>query len=329
MPAGAPEDGVGARWFRLPAKPFRCSSSKEAKGAARTRLVTTVIQLERGPLAVALVPEIGGAMARMTFRGTDLLRRGTHGLLDHGNVRAAACFPLVPFSGRIADGRFTFAGETYQLEPNFPPEPHAIHGQGWMLPWSVRHQTEEWAELDLRHRIPGTPFAYEARQTFNLDEAQLTVEVQVINRGEGPMPAGIGLHPYFVRSPGVSLQARLRHMWLTDKRKIPRERVELPGHLDFSEPHPVSDIHLDNGFDGWDGHAQVVWPETGRRITLEADPVFDRAVIYVPDDRDFFCFEPASHANNGFNMLDQEDRAGVRILEPGEALRGCVRFLAA
>lgn len=291
--------------------------------------MTRVIELERGPLAVTLVPEIGGAVARLSFRGTDLWRRGAHELLDHGNVRAAACFPLVPFSGRIADARFAFQGDVYQLEPNFNHEPHAIHGQAWQHPWSVRHENDHWVELGIRHRVPGTPLDYEARETFTLDDDQLAIGLQLINCGEGPMPAGIGLHPYFVRSPRATLQARLTHMWLNDERKIPRERVALPEHLDLSEPQGLDRLQLDNGFDGWDGHAQIVWPETGHRITLEADPVFDRAVIYVPEGQDYFCFEPASNANNGFNMLGDEGHGGVRILGPGESLEGSVRFLVA
>lgn len=291
--------------------------------------MASVIELERGSLTVGIVPEVGGSLAHLAYRGSDLLRRGAHELLERSNVRASACFPLVPFSGRIADGRFTFEGETYQLERNFSPEPHAIHGQGWQQPWTIRHQNEHWVELGLRHQVPGTPLDYEARQGFTLEDDQLTIELQVANRGDRPMPAGIGLHPYFIRSPGVTLQARLTHMWLTDERKIPRERIELPEHMAFTEPQPVSKLKLDNGFDGWDGHAQIVWPETGRRLTIEADPVFGRAVIYVPEGRDYFCFEPASHANNGFNMLDEEARGGVRILEPGGTLQGSVRFLIA
>ena len=301
---------------------------------------SSLIELEAGALEVALAPEVGGALARFAFRGHDLMRRAGRALVEDGDVHAAACFPLVPFSGRIADARFTFMDETFELEPNFGSEPHAIHGQGWQHPWEVRHASERWVELGFRHRVAGTPLDYEARQSFRLQDDALEVEIRVRNTGEGAMPAGLGLHPYFVRSPGVALQTRVSHMWLADERNIPRERVALPEHLDFSSPRAIASLELDNGFDGFDGKAQIVWPETGRRLTLQADPLFDRLVIYIPPDKDFFCVEPATHANNGFNMLDggadggdadgqPEVDPGVRILAPGEVLAGTIRFEAA
>lgn len=299
----------------------------EPLAGARSLNDRSLIGLQHGALELELVPEVGGAINRFAFHGRDLMRPGGKALLEQGNVRAAGCFPLVPFSGRIADGRFTFAGEESRLEPNFPPEPHAIHGQGWQLPWEVRHRDERFAELACRHRVPATPLDYEARQTFRLEEAALEIELEVENTGDRPMPAGLGLHPYFVRTPKAALQARLTHMWLVDERNIPRERVELPEHLDFSSPLEVATLELDNGFDGWDGRAQIVWPEAGRRLTILADPPCDRLVIYVPRGKTYFCVEPATNANNGFNLLgDDPDLSGVRVLAPGERLTGCVRF---
>lgn len=298
-----------------------------------------LIELKRGALEVSLVPEVGGALSRLAFRGQDLMRRGCRALVEDGNVLAAACFPLVPFSGRIADGRFAFEGRTVQLEPNFPPEPHAIHGQGWQLPWEVRHASESWVELGCRCRLAGTPFDYEARETVRLEDEALEVELEIRNTGRGRMPAGLGLHPYFIRSPGVALQTRLSHMWLADERNIPRERVLLPEHLDFSSPQRLAPLELDNGFDGFDGKAQIVWPEAGRRLLIRADDLFDRLVIYIPAGRDFFCVEPASNANNGFNLMTgpgdggdgsglQPADPGIRILGPGDLLAGKVRFEA-
>lgn len=285
------------------------------------------LRLRRGDLALDLCPKWGGAIAGFCCGDRALLRPGGEAFLQRGDPRLAACFPLVPFSNRIADGRFRFRGRTYELARNFPPEPHAIHGQGWQLPWEVRHRDERFAELACRHRVPATPLDYEARQTFRLEEAALEIELEVENTGDRPMPAGLGLHPYFVRTPKAALQARLTHMWLVDERNIPRERVELPEHLDFSSPLEVATLELDNGFDGWDGRAQIVWPEAGRRLTILADPPCDRLVIYVPRGKTYFCVEPATNANNGFNLLgDDPDLSGVRVLAPGERLTGFVRF---
>jgi len=286
-----------------------------------------LVTLQSGGVELTLCPRFGGAVARCRYRGQDVLRPAGTALPERGELRDASSFPLVPFSGRIRDGRFRFRGEDYRLEPNFAPEPHAIHGQGWHLPWEVVHAAESYAELVLEHRVPDTPLHYRAVQTFTLDEGVLEAAIGVTNTGDKAMPAGIGLHPYFVRTPGVTLQTTLDHVWLADEANIPRERVPLPEPWDFSRPLEVSTLEMDNGFGGWDRRAQLFWPELGLKLVIEADPVFSHLVIFIPPGQDFFCVEPVSHANNGFNLLDDGvEGTGVAVLGPGERLEGLVRF---
>ena len=45
---------------------------------------------------------------------------------------------LIPFPGRVADGRYSFDGQTYQLERNDKEGPNAIHGFVRAMPWRVR-----------------------------------------------------------------------------------------------------------------------------------------------------------------------------------------------
>src|SRR6266436_4622520 len=42
---------------------------------------------------------------------------------------------LFPFPNRIRDGRFTWAGHTYQLPLNDPAQKNAIHGFACRVPW--------------------------------------------------------------------------------------------------------------------------------------------------------------------------------------------------
>jgi aldose 1-epimerase len=50
-------------------------------------------------------------------------------------------------------------------------------------------------------------------------------------------------------------------------------------------------------------------------------------VIYVPPGEDFFCVEPVSHANDGFNLMARGiEGTGVQVLEPGQTLAGNVTF---
>jgi len=80
-----------------------------------------------GNLALDVAPEIGGSIARFRFGDQDLLRPAPDGANDAGEM---ANFPLVPFSNRIRDGRFTCDGREVVLAPNLPGDPSPLHGQG-------------------------------------------------------------------------------------------------------------------------------------------------------------------------------------------------------
>jgi aldose 1-epimerase len=285
------------------------------------------VRLRRGDVELALCPHIGGAIAAFRWRGRDVLRPAGTACLDGRDPLCASSFPLVPFSNRIADARFAFQGQVYQLARNLPPEPHAIHGHGWQCPWTVEQASARRAELTFKNAVAGTPLDYRARQTFALHEDGLEIALELTNAGSGPMPAGIGQHPYFIRTDGVTLRARLDHVWLPDERKIPKERVPLRAAWDFADGQRLAPLDLDHCFGGWDGRAELHWPEMGLTLALEAGPALRHLVIYVPPGQDFFCIEPVSHVNDGFNMLERGvEGTGVRVLAPGQTLAGAIRL---
>jgi aldose 1-epimerase len=286
-----------------------------------------MVRLHRGDVELDLCPHVGGAITGLRWRGRDVLRPAGPACLNGGDPSFASSFPLVPFSNRIADARFAFQGRVYQLERNLPPEPHAIHGQGWQSPWLVEHAGAGRAELAFEHAVSGTPLDYRARQMFALHEDGLEIALEVTNAGPGPMPAGVGQHPYFIRTDGVTLRARLDHVWLPDERKIPKERVPLPAAWDFADGLRLAPLDLDHCFGGWDGRAELHWPELDLTLVIEAGPILRHLVIYVPPGQDFFCVEPVAHVNDGFNMLERGvEGTGVRVLAPGQTLAGAVRL---
>ena len=134
-----------------------------------------LLRLRSGDFALDLCPRWGGAIAAFRKDDRALLRPAGETFLRHGDPHLAACFPLVPFSNRVADGRFSFQGRGYELAKNFRPEPHAIHGYGWQNPWAVAEASPSRAELTFRHTVPSTPFHYRARQVFALGENGLEI----------------------------------------------------------------------------------------------------------------------------------------------------------
>jgi aldose 1-epimerase len=286
-----------------------------------------MVRLQRGEVELDLCPRIGGAITGLRWRGRDLLRPAGPACRKGGDPLGASSFPLVPFSNRIADARFAFQGRVYQLERNLRPEPHAIHGHGWQGAWTVERASAGRAELTFAHAVAGTPLDYRARQTFALHRDGLELALELTNAGAGPMPAGIGHHPYFLRTDGVTLCARLDHVWLPDERKIPQRRVPLPAAWDFADGLRLAPLELDHGFGGWDGRAELRWPELDLALAIEAGPIFRHLVIYVPPGQNFFCVEPVTHVNDGFNLLARgADGTGVHVLAPGQTLAGTIRL---
>lgn len=118
---------------------------------------------------------------------------------------AEACFPLVPFGNRIEGNGFHFEGRDYTLAPN-TADPLVLHGDGWLRRWSILRQDRHSLALHYRQAANAAgPFAYEAVQTITIDGANLTLSLTVTNHSAGALPYGLGLHPYFPRTPDTRL----------------------------------------------------------------------------------------------------------------------------
>jgi aldose 1-epimerase len=298
-----------------------------------------LIELAAGPVRVVLSPEAGGAVARFAVERAgilvDLLRPPSPAALAGTNARALGSYPLVPFSNRIDHAAFRLDGQDYRLNRNFPPEPHAIHGDGWQHPWQVEDAARDRATLCYRHDGAdaggaGWPFRYLARQRFTVDPGGLTIVIEATNLEQRPWPFGCGLHPYFRVTPAMRLTARLPAVWLWDTLKLPVVKVPTPPAWDFTAGRAVARLNLDHCFAGWDGRAEIAWPELALRLTITADALFGHCVIAVLPNADApqaVAIEPVSHANNAINLRDDGDPGhGLVSIAPGATIGGQVRF---
>jgi aldose 1-epimerase len=279
--------------------------------------VVTLLSLRQGRTAVDLVPSSGGAVARLAIDGVNLLRPMAAADIASGKGNNAALYPLVPFSNRVANGELAFEGEMIRLARNWPGVGHPMHGDGWAHAWDVVRSDATSAEIAYLHERDdekgGWPFRYRARQSYRLEGDRLIIGISLENLEDRPVPAGIGLHPFFVRDADTQLTCRTQAVWRTDAEVLPVERIAVPADWDFSAGRRVDSVVLDNCFDGWDGRAAIVWPKRRLRLDLEASVAFRHLVIYVPSGQSFFCVEPVSHANG---------QVGLAPLGPGGTLAG-------
>lgn len=286
-----------------------------------------------GTMECVLSPRHGGSIARLAWHapeGTvELMRPAPAEAMRAGSAIDMGCFPLIPFSNRIDAGQFRFDGREVRLPLDLPGCPHAIHGHAWRAHWRVEERTDSAARLSFRHPAGAWPWTYTATQIVALDDDGLTVVLDVSNDDQAPMPAGIGLHPYFPKPPGTVLKARVGAVWLNGLTMLPVKRAPLPDVWAFPDGVTMDRTVLDNGFTGWDGRATLTWPgaevESGLRLTLLADGPFGHLVVYAPEGENYLCVEPVTHMTDAINHGEETD-AGLAILRPGERLSGTVRF---
>ena len=286
--------------------------------------MTQLISLTCGQLTLVLAPALGGAIAALRWRENDILRP----LPESGEQRAnlSGCFPLVPYSNRIARGRFHFQGQEVVLEKNFGDHPHPLHGNGWLSTWEKTAMTADSVTLSLHHKASGPSFAhwpwpYRATQVFRLTETGLQVTLTLRNLAGHAVPAGLGFHPYFADAAHSEVQFIAGKVWMNNEDSLPDREVTIPEYWDYSRFRPPVPLSVDNCFTGWCGNAAVRWPE--RKIQARiSSPDARNAVFFIPTaGKNFVAIEPVTHINNAIHLLPADGGSqAMTLLEPGASL---------
>lgn len=286
-----------------------------------------------GLAEAVIVPALGAGLASY-----DLLVDGRREPLFRPcrNLAAAAPFDLahnvlVPWSGRISGGGFTVGGRFYALEPNLSGEPLPIHGNGFSSAWRIAEASRSRARLTLASVGPG-PYRYDAEVTYALQAGALAVDLAVTSRADVPLPYGLGLHPWFPRTPRTTLYARATTVTLEDSRHLPAGQLPVARRRDwdFGEPRRLPGAWVNNDFSPWDGRAVIRWEDRGLSLALDTgnDPALTTYILYSPaSDADFFCFEPVTHPVDAHNRPGGPAAHGLSILASGETLAVRCRFV--
>ncbi|MEE3203495.1 MAG: aldose 1-epimerase [Acidobacteriota bacterium] len=296
------------------------------------QVTSPLVTLRSGTMQLTVVPDVGGSISQFTseHRGRmfDWMRPASQNALTNRSAGGTSSFPMVPFSNRIRNGRFQFRGRTIQLEQNFRPEPHAIHGHAWRQPWRIVDSSNTSLIIEYQHTADSWPWRYRAQQTFHLTNEQLTVRFSVTNESKDDMPVGFGLHPYFVRTAGSTIRANVGDMWRADNNAMPETLVAPPEQLLLDGTGLKPDASpLDNNFVDFGGQVQIDWPERRARLEINADPIYQCLVVYTPSEQPFFCVEPATNHIDGFNLAAEgRDGTGIIVVEPNDTAIGNVTF---
>lgn len=238
-----------------------------------------VVILRWDDAILAVDPVMGGRLASLVVGGHELLVTEGDGPIYWG------CYPMVPFAGRVRDGRFRFAGRRHQLPLTMPP--NAIHGTVLDRPWHVMTRSDQHVEL-VTDLGPDWPFQGEVVQTVALVAGGLEASLEL--RAAEPMPVVLGWHPWFRRTidgTAAALDFEARSQYLRGQDGLPTGATVPP------TPRPWDDAFTDLVIP-----PRLTWPGIAR-LELRSDAPF----WVVFDERpDAICVEPQTGPPDAFNL---------------------------
>ncbi|WP_282703166.1 aldose 1-epimerase [Streptomyces sp. CC219B] len=248
------------------------------------------ITLTAGTAELTVSPALGGRVSALRVDGRDLLRQGDR----------YGCFPMVPWCGRIRDGRFLDGAAVRQMPLNSPP--HAIHGTARDGAWRTARTTADEAVItyDL---VDPWPHPARVTQVIALTEDAVTLTAAV-ETYEDSFPAQIGWHPWFNRNlGGEDVQLDFTPAWQEE-----RGDDHLPtGNRVDPKPGPWDDCFgMPDGVD-----VTLTWP--GQLLLKVTSP--EQWVVVYDEQEAAVCVEPQTGPPNGLNTLPRL----VTPLEPLEA----------
>ncbi len=162
-----------------------------------------------------------------------------------------------------------------------------------------------------------------ARQEFAVQADTLTIRLSIRSEADICLPYGIGLHPFFIRTPQTQLQTTAQLFWHERDDHLPSHATTMPKEWSFETLRALPDAWANNALQGWSGHARVIWPEhtLAAEITSQGFPIL---MLYMPTARtDFFCLEPMTHVPNGHHLPNLGE---LKLLSPGQELSAVMQI---
>lgn len=283
-----------------------------------------MLPLAGGGWTASLLPDAGGAVASLAFRGRDALAPLPLGA--DPNTSFCGAFVMAPWANRLDGGLLPVAGLEYRAPVNRPEDGTAIHGLARDRPWAVRSAassravlTQEFDGADL-----GLPWRYAARLEVRLGGTGAAVALSLRNRAPTPFPFGLGWHPFFLRPPGTRLRFRAATLFARDARCLPVAAQPTAG-VDGDE---AAYEGLDTHFAGWDGAAEINRPDL--RLRLAASGAWSGNLqVFAPAGGNVLCVEPVSHVPDAPNRPAFAEHGPMAVLPPGGALSARLVIAAA
>ena len=278
-----------------------------------------VVELRSGAVVARVDPMAGGRIVSLVIRDTERILPKASGRTT-GPPTGWGCYAMVPWPGRLANGRIPTPLGEVRIEPNLGPS--AIHGLGFDAEWLIVDQSGTAVTMSCELRGRGWPFGGEARQTLRLGASSLDLELEVGGYTRAG-PAGLGWHPWFARprTGDLAVSVDASEVLVLDADKVPTGEVRtVTEREDLQDGPSLGDRRLDHVYVRAVGPAVVRWPDLELRI--EFDETLSTIVVHTPAEG--VCVEPQTMWPNapllaargipstGLRTLEPDDRLGVR-----------------
>jgi aldose 1-epimerase len=260
-----------------------------------------------------VLPELGARLHRLRAFGVDVLRTPDDPATHVREPFFWGAYVMAPWCNRVQAGPVEALGRVVDLPSNFP-DGTAIHGQVSGRPWKSAGN----GSFRIRGGGDGWPWIYEVEERLGFPAATtLRVELALTNRSDVPMPAGLGIHPWFRRPLEAAVNATTVH---ASNLTSDREPLPVRDALDLRRRGPLA-AGLDGAWtEAGDPAAELSWPETGIGMELHvaAPEVF--VVLANPTDIDATAIEPQTHGPQGLRRLLLGEPGALAVLEPDSTL---------
>jgi len=281
----------------------------------------------------ATISSVGASLRQLHWRGLELCPPAPSAN-EPERFQGAV---IAPWANRIADGRYSFDGENYQLEITEPDRDNSLHGFSGVQAWEVVAEDDSSVSLrTITGDQPGYPWSIQLTVRYELSESGLEMHFGAMNLSDTRAPFGYAFHPYLKLPLSNAADWRLassaEQVLLVDPiRLLPMESKSVTGtEFDFQVPKSPRFSFLDNAF-------TAMKSENGRFFTSLTDETHQIEVswqdtakwvqLHFPagqgPERESMVIEPSTDFPNIFNSPE-----GPMVLAPQESFHASVNIFA-
>lgn len=305
---------------------------------SETRDGVEVFSLADGEAAVAeIAPALGNNCFAFRAGGRDVLEPIP--FTEFRQRPTSYGIPILfPFPNRIRDGRFTFRGEEYSLDP---PRHGFVRDKAWAVEGhGASEEDGAWltsgfdAATYTEQILRQFPFPFRLEVTYRLRDGVLLMETAARNTGETEMPVGFGIHPYFRKPVQGVVTVPAGERWELSESLPTGGLLAVEGEYDLRGGQSVEGLQLDDIFTGVEADAEgiarcTIEDRGSGTLTVVEFPVarFPHVVVYTPPaPRQAVCVEPNSCPTDAFNLAERGVASDLIVLGAGETVKFDLRI---